>query len=83
MGPHRENPYDPVQRANHVAVIDHAQREIVQTIAAGESPAGAVGSMVRPEVAAMSGVLGSLSMLGVNVGDQEMTFCPEGNCCCG
>lgn len=82
-GPSREKLYVPVQTANHVAVIDHAQREIVDTVDAGESPTGAVGGMIRPKSDATSRMLGSLSSLGVDVGDQEMTYCPEGNCYCG
>lgn len=82
-GPHREKLYVPVQTANHIAVIDHARREVVTTIDAGESPTGTVGGMVRPEADATSQLLGSLATLGVDVGDQERTFCPEDNCYCG
>lgn len=82
-GPHREKLYVPVQTANHVAVIDHAEREVVTTIDVGESPTGVVGGMVRPETDATSRLLGSISRLGIDVGDQEMTFCPEDNCYCG
>ncbi|WP_226482862.1 hypothetical protein [Natrinema amylolyticum] len=82
-GPFREKLYVPVQTANHVAVIDHAQQEIATTIDAGESPTGAVAGTVRPDTDASQRLLGSLSTLGVDVGDQEMAFCPDGNCYCG
>lgn len=82
-GPYREKLYVPVQTANHVAVVDHAEREIRTTIDAGESPTGAVAGMVRPESDAGKRLLGSLSTLGVDVGEQEMAHCPAGNCYCG
>lgn len=82
-GPDREKLYVPVQTANHVAVIDHAQREVVATVDAGESPTGAVGGMVRPETDAAQRIRSSLANLGVDVGEREMTFCPEDNCYCG
>ncbi|PCR92633.1 hypothetical protein CP557_06450 [Natrinema ejinorense] len=82
-GPSREKLYVPVQTANHVAVIDHAQREVLTTIDAGESPTGAVAGTVRPDTDASQRLLGSLSTLGVDVGDQELSFCPDGNCYCG
>lgn len=82
-GPNREKLYVPVQTANHVAVIDHARREVVETIDVGESPTGAVGGMVRPESDAAQRIQGSLANLGLVVGEQEMTFCPEDNCYCG
>nr|WP_224214697.1 hypothetical protein [Natrinema longum] len=82
-GPSREKLYVPVQTANHVAVIDHAKREVVMTIDAGESPTGAVAGTVRPDTDASQRLLGSLSALGVDVGDQELSFCPDGNCYCG
>lgn len=82
-GPNREKLYVPVQTENHVAVIDHEQREIATTIDAGESPTGAVGGMVRPEADTTQRLQGSLANLGITVGDQEMTFCPEDNCYCG
>ncbi|SEQ21876.1 beta-propeller fold lactonase family protein [Natrinema salaciae] len=82
-GPAREKLYVPVQTANRVAVIDHAQRDVATTIDAGESPTGAVAGTVRPDTDASQRLLGSLSTLGVDVGEQEMAFCPEGNCYCG
>nr|WP_230198725.1 hypothetical protein [Halopiger djelfimassiliensis] len=82
-GPHREKLYVPVQTANHVAVIDHAQRAVVETVDVGESPTGAVGGMVRPDTDATRRALGSLSNLGIDVGGQEATHCPAGNCYCG
>ncbi|WP_255681960.1 hypothetical protein [Natrinema sp. SYSU A 869] len=82
-GPSREKLYVPVQTANHVAVIDHAKREITTMIDAGESPTGAVAGTVRPNTDMSQRFLGSLSTLGIDVGDQEMAFCPDGNCYCG
>lgn len=82
-GPHREKLYVPVQTANHVAVIEHASRAIVETIGVGESPTGAVGGMVRPATSTSRRVTGSLASLGLVVGDREPTICPEGNCYCG
>lgn len=82
-GPNREKLYVPVQTANHVAVIDHADGEVVATIEAGESPTGAVAGMTRPDTDATRRLLGSLSALGIEVGDREMTHCPPDNCYCG
>lgn len=82
-GPNREKLYVPVQTANHVAVIDRARREVVTTIDTGESPTGAVGGTVRPETDTAQRLRSSLASLGVDIGDQEATFCPEDNCYCG
>ncbi|MCU4739806.1 hypothetical protein [Natronoglomus mannanivorans] len=82
-GPNREKLYVPVQTANHVAVIDHAEREVVTTVDTGESPTGAVGGTVRPETDTAQRLRSSLASLGVDIGDQEATFCPEDNCYCG
>lgn len=82
-GPTREKLYVPVQTANHVAVIDHVTREVRTTIDTGESPTGAVGGMVRPETTTGQRLRSSLATLGLPVGDQEATFCPDDNCYCG
>ena len=82
-GPHREKLYVPVQTANHVAVVDHARREVVETIEAGESPTGAVAGMVRPETSADQRLRASLAALGLEFGEREATACPDGNCYCG
>ncbi|MFA9418374.1 hypothetical protein [Natrinema sp. HArc-T2] len=82
-GPAREKLYVPVQTANHVAVIDHAQRDVLTTIETGESPTGAVGGMVRPETTTGQRLRSSLATLGLSIGDQEPTFCPDDNCYCG
>ncbi|MDF9748565.1 hypothetical protein [Natrinema salsiterrestre] len=82
-GPRREKLYVPVQTANQVAVIDHANREVAATIDAGESPTGAVAGSVRPDTDASQRFLGSLSALGVDIGEREMAYCPDGNCYCG
>lgn len=82
-GPNREKLYVPVQTANHVAVIEHALREVVTTIDVGESPTGAVAGMVRPETSTAQRIRGSIAALGVEFGDREMTYCPEDNCYCG
>ncbi|WP_255171288.1 YncE family protein [Natrononativus amylolyticus] len=82
-GPNREKLYVPVQTANQVAVIDHAQREVVATVEAGESPTGAVGGMVRPDTSTTQRLQGAIASLGVSVGDQELAYCPEQYCYCG
>jgi YVTN family beta-propeller protein len=82
-GPRREKLYVPVQTANQVAVIDHANRTVATTIDAGASPTGAVAGTIRPDTDASQRLLGSLSTLGVDVGEQEMAYCPDGNCYCG
>ncbi|WP_255192346.1 YncE family protein [Natronobeatus ordinarius] len=82
-GPHREKLYVPIQTENRVAVIDHAERDVVATLEAGESPTGAVGGMVRPETDALERVRGSLASLGLAVGSREPTFCPDDHCYCG
>lgn len=64
-------------------MIDHARGEIATTVETGESPTGAVAGTVRPDVDASQRVLDSLSTLGVDVGEREMSFCPDGNCYCG
>ena len=81
-GPAREKLYVPVQTANHVAVIDHGQREVSTTIETGEAPTGAVGGMIRPETSASQRLQSSLATLGLSIGDREPTFCPDGNCHC-
>ncbi|WP_229380097.1 YncE family protein [Haloterrigena salifodinae] len=82
-GPRREKLYVPVQTANHVAVIDHAERNVVATVDAGESPTGAVGGTVRPETSTSRRLRGSLAALGLEVGEREATYCPDDNCYCG
>lgn len=82
-GPRREKLYVPVQTANHVAVIDHAERDVVATVDTGESPTGAVGGTVRPETSTSDRLRGSLAALGLEFGEREATYCPEDNCYCG
>lgn len=78
--PAREKLYVPVQTANHVAVIDPEQRDVLTAIDTGESPTGAAGGMIRPETTADQRLQSSLATLGLPIGDRESTFCPEGNC---
>jgi len=82
-GPTREKLYVPVQDANQVAVIDHASREVVETIGVGEAPTGAAGGTVRPEGDAVARVQASLASLGVTFGEMEASWCMDDHCYCG
>jgi len=76
-GPNREKLYVPVQDANQVAVIDHASREVVETIGVGEAPTGAAAGTVRPESDAVSRVQASLASLGITFGEMEASWCMD------
>ncbi|OYR87571.1 hypothetical protein DJ71_05425, partial [Halorubrum sp. E3] len=82
-GPNREKLYVPVQDANQVAVIDHANREVATTIEVGESPTGAAAGTVRPESDAVSSIQASLASLGIPFGDMEASWCMDDHCYCG
>ncbi|MDZ5810021.1 twin-arginine translocation signal domain-containing protein [Halorubrum sp. AD140] len=82
-GPNREKLYVPVQDANQVAVIEHASREVVATIDAGEAPTGAVAGTVRPQDDAMASIQARLASLGVSFGDREASWCMDDHCYCG
>ena len=82
-GPNREKLYVPVQDANQVAVIDHANREVAATIDVGEAPTGAAAGTVRPESDAVSSVQASLASLGITFGDLEASYCMDAHCYCG
>ena len=82
-GPNREKLYVPVQDANQVAVIDHANREVAATIDVGEAPTGAAAGTVRPESDAVSSVQASLASLGITFGDLEASYCMDDHCYCG
>lgn len=82
-GPNREKLYVPVQDANQVAVIDHASREVVETIGVGEAPTGAAAGTVRPESDAVSRVQASLASLGITFGEMEASWCMDDHCYCG
>lgn len=82
-GPAREKLYVPVQTANHVAVIDHAERAVATTVDAGASPTGAVAGAIRPDTDTSQRVRGSLAALGIDIGEQERANCPNGHCYCG
>lgn len=82
-GPHREKFYVPVQDANHVAVIEHASRSVIETIDAGEAPTGAVGGMTRPDEDTLASIQGTLAGLGIGVGSMEATYCVDDHCYCG
>ncbi len=82
-GPNREKLYVPVQTANHVAVIEHESRSVVETIDVGEAPTGALGGMVRPDGDAMASLQASLASLGLAFGEMEATFCMDDHCYCG
>ena len=82
-GPNREKLYVPVQDANHVAVIDHASREVIATVDVGEAPTGAVAGAVRPEGDAVSRVQASLASLGIAFGEMEAAWCMDDHCYCG
>ena len=82
-GPNREKLYVPVQDANHVAVIDHASREVVATVDVNQAPTGAVAGTVRPEGDAVSSVRASLASLGIAFGEMEASWCMDDHCYCG
>lgn len=82
-GPNREKLYVPVQDANQVAVIDHASREVVETIGVGEAPTGAAAGTVRPEGDAVAQVQASLASLGITFGEMEASWCMDDHCYCG
>ena len=82
-GPNRKKLYVPVQDANQVAVIDHANREVAATIDVGEAPTGAAAGTVRPESDAVSSVQASLASLGITFGDLEASYCMDDHCYCG
>jgi len=82
-GPNREKLYVPVQDANQVAVIEHASREVVETIDVGQAPTGAAAGTVRPEGDAVASVQGSLAALGITFGEMEASWCMDDHCYCG
>lgn len=82
-GPNREKLYVPVQDANHVAVIEHESRSVIETIDAGEAPTGAAAGTVRPDGDAIASIQASLASLGITFGDMETTFCMDDHCYCG
>jgi len=65
-------------------VIDHASREVVETIGVGEAPTGAAAAgTVRPESDAVSRVQASLASLGITFGEMEASWCMDDHCYCG
>ncbi|WP_123620970.1 hypothetical protein [Halorubrum sp. CSM-61] len=82
-GPNREKLYVPVQDANQVAVVEHASREVTETIDVGEAPTGAAAGTVRPEGDAVSRVQASLASLGITFGEMEASWCMDDHCYCG
>ncbi|WP_144920472.1 hypothetical protein [Halorubrum salsamenti] len=82
-GPNREKLYVPVQDANQVAVIEHASREVIETIGVGEAPTGAAAGTVRPEGDAVAQVQASLASLGIAFGEMEASWCMDDHCYCG
>lgn len=82
-GPNREKLYVPVQDANHVAVVEHASRSVIETIDVGEAPTGAAAGTVRPEGDAAMSLQASLASLGISFGKKEATFCMDDHCYCG
>ncbi|WP_210423533.1 beta-propeller fold lactonase family protein [Halorussus marinus] len=81
-GPSRERLYAPVQTADEVAVIDHADREVVETIPVGSRPYGATAATARPDGDAAANVRGTMASLGIDLDDGGTTYC-IGNCACG
>ncbi len=81
-GPNREKLYAPVQDANHVAVIEHESRSVIDTVEAGEAPTGAAAGTVRPDEDTLSSIQGSLANLGITFGDMEATYCWDDYCYC-
>jgi DNA-binding beta-propeller fold protein YncE len=73
--------YVPVQTAGEVAVVDHAAREVTETLDVGPEPYGATAATVRPESDGASGHLARLQALGLDP-DSGTTYC-LGECSCG
>ncbi|WP_418285119.1 YncE family protein [Halorubrum sp. DTA46] len=82
-GPNREKLYVPVQDANHVAVVDHESRSVIETVETGEAPTSAIAGTVRPQGDAVASIQASLASLGIAFGDMEATFCMDDHCYCG
>ncbi|MEM4781050.1 MAG: hypothetical protein QXG03_05770, partial [Halalkalicoccus sp.] len=78
--PAREKLYVPVQTTDEVAVIEDAEREIVERIPVGSGPNGATASGARPDPDAIDRAMGVFASLGAIEGG-EPTHC-VGDCYC-